>query len=234
MVRAREDARGDLMRARHRLSKLLLRHGRVFDGRAWTLAHDAWLRRQVFEHPGSDAAFDDYYQAVLTIRLRRDGLDEKIAELARDPRFAPLVGRLGCLRGVGTLTAFALCVEIGDWSRLTGATIGSYLGLVPSEHQSGQKHTRGTITKAGNSHARRLLVEAAWHHRKPHRTSVELERRRDGQRPEVRARAELAGRRLHQRWRHLEQHRGVRSTVVAVAVARELAGFCWSLAVMDD
>lgn len=234
LVRAREDARGDLMRARHRLSKLLLRHGRVFDARAWTLAHEAWLRRQVFELPGTRAAFDDYYQAVLTIRLRRDGLDEKIAELAGDPRFAPLVGRLGCLRGVGTLTAFALCVEIGDWSRLTGATIGSYLGLVPSEHQSGQKHTRGSITKAGNSHARRLLVEAAWHHRKPHRTSVELERRRDGQRPEVRARAEQAGKRLHQRWRHLEQHRGVRSTVVAVAVARELAGFCWSLAVMDD
>ena len=143
LVRAREDARGDLMRARHRLSKLLLRHGRVFDGRAWTLAHDAWLRRQVFEHPGSGAAFDDYYQAVLTVRLRRDGLDEKIAEMACDPRFAPVVCRLGCLRGVGTFTAFALCIEIGDWTRLTGATIGAYLGLVPSEHQSGQKHARG-------------------------------------------------------------------------------------------
>lgn len=234
LVRAREDARADLMRTRHRLSKLLLRHGRVFEGRAWTVGHDAWLRRQVFEHPGSGAAFDDYYQAVLTVRLRRDSLDEKIAELAADPRFAPLVGRLGCLRGVGTLTAFALCVEIGDWTRLTGATIGSYLGLVPSEHQSGQKHTRGPITKAGNSHARRLLVESAWHHRQPHRASLELERRRAGQRPEVRARAEQAGRRLHQRWRHLETRRGVRSTVVAVAVARELAGFCWSLAVMDD
>jgi transposase len=234
LVRAREDARADLMRARHRLSKLLLRNGRVYEGRAWTLAHDAWLRRQVFAHPGSAGAFDDYYQAVLSVGLRRDGLDEKIAELAREPRFAPIVGRLGCLRGVGTLTAFALCVEIGDWRRLTGATIGSYLGLVPSEYQSGPRHTRGPITKAGNSHARRLLVESAWHHRQPHRTSLELERRRAAQRPEVQARAEHAGTRLHQRWRHLEKRRGVRSTVVAVAVARELAGFCWSLAVMDD
>ena len=234
LVRAREDARADLMRTRHRLSKMLLRYGQVFDGRAWTGAHEVWLRGQMFDHPGSRAAFDDYHHAVLTAKLRRDDLDAKIAELATDPRFAPLVGRLGCLRGVGTLTAFALCVEIGDWSRLSGRTIGSYLGLVPQEHQSGQKHSRGSITKAGNSHARRLLVESAWHHRKPLRVSVELERRRGGQPPHVRARAEHAGRRLHHRWQHLEKRRGVRSTVVAVAVARELAGFCWSLAVMDD
>lgn len=234
LVRAREDARADLMRARHRLSKLLWRQGRVFEGRAWTLAHEAWLRRQRFDHAGTDAAFDDYYQAVVAVGLRRDGLDEKIAELATDPRFAPVVGRLGCLRGVGTLTAFALCVEIGDWQRLSGATIGAYLGLVPSEHQSGQKHTRGPITKAGNGHARRLLVESAWHHRAEYRVSREVERRRAGQRPEVAARAETAGRRLHRRWRHLEKRRGLRSTIVAVAVAWELAGFCWSLAVMDD
>lgn len=234
LVRAREDARADLMRHRHRLSKLLLRHGRVFDGRAWTGLHDTWLKRQVFEHAATRGAFDDYYGAVLAARVRRDGLDERISEMATDPRFAPIVGRLGCLRGVGTLTAFALCVEIGDWTRLSGATIGAYLGLVPTEHQSGQKHSRGPITKAGNSHARRLLVESAWHHRRDLRPSLELIRRRAGQRPDVQARADIAGRRLHQRWRHLEKRRGLRSTVVAVAVARELAGFCWSLAVMDD
>lgn len=234
LVRAREDARADLMRARHRLSKLLLRNGRVFEGRAWTGAHDVWLRRQRFDHAGTGVAFDDYYQAVIAVGVRRDGLDAAISDLASDPRFAPIVGRLSCLRGVGTLTAFALCVEIGEWTRLSGATIGSYLGLVPSEHQSGSKHTRGPITKAGNSHARRLLVESAWHHRAAHRASKELERRRAGQRPEVVARAEQAGRRLHRRWHHLEKRRGLRSTVVAVAVARELAGFCWSLAVMND
>ena len=144
-----------------------------------------------------------------------------------------MVGRLSCLRGVGTLTAFALAVEIGDWHRLSGATIGAYLGLVPTEAQSGPRHRRGPITKAGNSHARRLLVEAAWHHRRPMRASAQIERRRAGQRPEVAARAERAGQRLHRRWRHLEGRRGLRSTVVATAVARELAGWCWSLAVME-
>jgi len=234
LVRAREDARADLMRARHRLSKLLLRHGLVYEhGRAWTRAHDAWLRRQDLGHPGARAAFDDAYGAVLTCALRRDTLDGQIAQMATDPRWAACVSRLECLRGVGTLTAFALCVEIGDWHRLTGATIGAYLGLVPSESQSGTRHARGPITKAGNSHARRLLVEAAWHHRQPLRTSVAIEARRMGQRPEVRARAEQAGVRLHHRWHHLEHRRGVRSTIVAVAVARELAGWCWSLAVMD-
>ena len=164
LVRAREDARADLMRARHRLSKLLLRHGILSEqGRAWTRAHDGWLRRQDLGYPAARAAFDDAYGAVLGAAIRRDGLDAQIAQLAIEPRWAGVVGRLGCLRGVGTLTAFALCVEIGDWHRLTGATIGAYLGLTPSESQSGARHTRGPITKAGNSRARRLLVEAAWH-----------------------------------------------------------------------
>jgi transposase len=107
LVRAREDARADLMRARHRLSELLLRHGLVYEqGRAWTLAHDAWLRVQQLEHPGARAAFEDYYGAVLGAGLRRDALDGQIEQMAADPRFAPVVGRLSCLRGVGTLTAF--------------------------------------------------------------------------------------------------------------------------------
>jgi transposase len=186
LVRAREDSRADLMRARHRLSKLLLRHGLVYEhGRAWTQAHDAWLRRQRLGQPGARAAFEDYYGAVLAALVRRERLDAQIAELAADARFAPVVGRLSCLRGVGTLTAFALCVEIGDWHRLRGATIGAYLGLVPSESQSGSRHSRGPITKAGNSHARRLLVEAAWHHRPPLRPSAPIARRRALQRPEV-------------------------------------------------
>jgi transposase len=234
LVRAREDARADLMRARHRLSKMLLRHGRVFDKRAWSGAHDAWLRRQRLDEPAAQAALGDYYDAALQALLRRDRLDAAIGELAQRSDLAPLVGRLSCLRGVSTLTAVALAVELGDWHRLSGATIGAYLGLTPSESQSGARHERGPITKTGNSHARRLLVEAAWHHRRPPRQSAELERRRAGCRPEVRARAEAAGVRLHRRWANLEARRGLRSTLVAVAVARELAGWCWSLAVMDD
>jgi transposase len=112
LVRAREDARADLMRARHRLSKLLLRYGLVYDdGRAWTRAHDGWLRRVRLEHPGARAAFDDAYATTLGAVIRRDMLDRQICELAADPRWAACVSRLECLRGVGTLTAFALCVQ---------------------------------------------------------------------------------------------------------------------------
>jgi transposase len=233
LVRAREDARADLMRARHRLSKMLLRHGRVYEAGAWTVAHDAWLRRQRLEEAASQAALVDYYDAVLQAKLRRDRLDAAIAELAERPDLAPVVGRLVCLRGVGVLSAVGLAAEIGDWRRLSGATIGAYLGLTPSESQSGARHSRGPITKTGNGHARRLLVEAAWHQRHPRSRSLALERRRAGVRPEVRARAEAAGARLQRRWAHLER-RGLRRTIIAVAVARELAGWCWSLAVMDD
>ena len=230
LARAREDARADLMRARHRLSKLLLRHGILYEqGRAWTRAHDGWLGQIRLERLAARAAFDDTYGAVLSAGIRRDSLDHQIAQMATDPRWAGVVGRLGCPRGVGTLTAFALCVEIGDWHRLTGATIGAYLGLVPNESQSGTRHARGPITKAGNSHARRLLVEA----RAQVRTSAAIQRRRAGQPPQVRARAEQAGLRLHHRWYQLERRRGLRSTIVATAVARELAGWCWSLAMMD-
>ncbi len=135
-----------------------------------------------------------------------------------------------CLRGVSTLTAFGLAAEIGDWERFDGRSIGAYLGLTPSENSSGERRRQGAITKAGNSHARRLLVEAAWHQRRPApHPSRELARRREGQPALVRVRAEAAGRRLQRRWRSFDA-RGKRSTVAAVAVARELAGWCWSLA----
>jgi len=130
------------------------------------------------------------------------------------------------------LTGFGLAVEIGDWHRFTGNSIGSFLGLTPSEHSSGGSRSVGSITKTGNGHARRLLVEPSWHHRKPYRLSVEMIRRRDGQSPLVRARADQANRRLNQRWRTFDA-RSKRPTVAAVGVARELAGWCWSPAVMD-
>ena len=122
LVRAREDARADLMRARHRLSKMLLRHGRIYDKRAWSGAHDVWLRAQALEEPAAQAALVNYYDAALQARLRRDRLDGAIAELAGRPDLAPLVSRLSCLRGVSTLTAVGLAVEIGDWHRLSGAS----------------------------------------------------------------------------------------------------------------
>ena len=232
LVRAREDARGDLMRARHRLSKLLLRHGLVYEGSAWTLAHDAWLRRQRFEHRPLALAFDECYGAVASAKGRRDALDRAIAELASEAPFAGVVARLVCLRGVSTLTALALSVELGEWERFSPHSLGPFLGLTPSEDSTGGRRRLGAITKTGNTHARRLLVEAAWHQRRPLRASAALERRRLGQPAAVRARADASARQLHQRWHALES-RGKRRTIVAVAVARELAGHCWALATME-
>ena len=187
LVRAREDVRGDLMRARHRLSKLLLRHGLVYEGAAWTITHDRWLRRQRFESRPLALAFDESYATVLHTKTRRDRLDEEIAELAATAPFAEVAGRLCCLRGVSTLTALGLMVEIGDWARFRPQSLGPFLGLTPSEDSTGEKRRLGGITKTGNTHARRLLVEAAWHQRRPLRASLALERRRQGQPAAVRA-----------------------------------------------
>lgn len=231
LVRAREDARGDLMRARHRLSKLLLRHGLVYDATAWTRAHDAWLRRQRFPSGPLAIVFDECYGRMLDAKTRRDALDQAITELAATPPYVDVVGRLVCLRGVSTLTAFALTVELGDWHRFRPQSLGPFLGLTPSEHSSGERRRQGGITKTGNTHARRLLVEAAWHQRRPSRMSVTLERRRRGKSLAVRAQADRSARRLHGRWHALEA-RGKPRPIVVVAVARELAAHCWALATM--
>ena len=169
LVRAREDARADLIRVRHRLSKLLLRQGIVYSG--GTCAHEEWLRRQRFDDIHLKAAFDHGFDAVLAATAARDRLDEQIMVVAACPRFADPVNRLGCLRGISALTGLALTVEIGDWSRFTGSSIGAYVGLVPSEYSSGNSRAQGSITKAGNTHVRRLLIESAWHHRKSYSTS---------------------------------------------------------------
>lgn len=233
LVRAREDARGDLNRARHRLSKLLLRHGIVYyDGSPWTLRHDAWLRKQRFDQPGTRVAFDTAYRAVADITSRRDQLDSDIAAMAADSEFTPLVRRLACLRGISTLTAFGLAVEIGDWHRFTGASIGAFVGLVPSERSSGQTRTLGPITRAGNGHARRLLIEAAWHQRKHYVVTKTMRARWDLATPAAARRGDAGNRRLRQRWAKFDE-RGMKPTVANTAIARELAGWCWSLAVMD-
>ena len=234
LVRSREDARGDLMRSRHRLSKLLLRHGIVYsDGKAWTNAHGAWLATIRLDSAAARCAFDADHDAVLMTTARRDRLDEAITAMASDSEFAPMVHRLSCLRGISTLTAFALAVEIGQWDRFTGATIGAYLGLVPSEHSSGTSRSQGPITKSGNTHARRLLVEAAWHHRRAYRPSATMRARWDLAPAAARARGHAGNQRLHARWVGLIERRK-RPVVANVAVARELAGWCWSLAMLPD
>ena len=234
LVRAREDVRGDLMRARHRVSKLLLRHGHVYyGGKAWTGAHDAWLRRIRFDQSGTRAAYEADLEAVEFAVARRDRLDAAIAAMAADSEFTTTVRKVCCLRGVSTLTGFALAVEIGNWERFTGASIGAYLGLVPSEHSSGQSRRQGGITKAGNGHVRRLLVEAAWHHKPRYVVGKVLQTRWDQAPQAARTRGHAGNQRLHQRWTSYSA-RKKKHTVATTAIARELAGWCWSLATLPD
>jgi len=170
---------------------------------------------------------------MLTALDRRDRLDREIEALAANSMFTPVVRRLGCLRGVSTLTAFGLAAEIGDWTRLSGRSIGAYLGLVRTEYSSGSTRVQGGVTKTGNSHARRLLAEAAWHHRPRYRPGQDLRRRWDAASPAARARGQAANARLHARWVRFDARK--KCPVVAnAAIARELAGWCWSLAVLDE
>lgn len=234
---AREDARIELMAARHRLSKLLLRHGIVHDGDAWTGRHDAWLRRQRVAGldgagMGTLAAFDAAYDTVTMVLARRDRLDEQTEQMADNSEFTDITRRLACLRGISTLTGFALAVEIGDWDRFTGANIASYLGLVPSEHSSGESRSQGGITRTGNQHVRRLLVEAAWHHKPVYRPGRTITERWKLAPAAVVARADAGNRRLHRRWQVMTA-RKKRRTIATTAIARELSGWCWSLATMD-
>ena len=234
LLRAREDVRADLMRVRHRVSKLLLRHGVVYDGKTtWNLTHLDWLAHQHFDQPATQIAMDDALAAVTQATAREKHLDEQLEELLPGSGYQPVVDALSCLRGVSTLTGFGLAVEIGDWSRFTRSTIGAYLGLVPSEHSSGQTRSQGGVTKTGNQHARRLLVEAAWHHRLDYRpgASARLRRQWDRVDPRIQARADEANRRLHRQWVKFDA-RKKRPVAANTAVARELAGFCWSLAMM--
>ncbi len=231
LVRAREDARGDLMRSRHRISKLLLRQGIVYSGgKAWTGAHELWLARQHFEAPARQLTYASSVEAMHEILDRRDRLDQAITVMAYQSEYTPVVRSLECLRGISTLTAFGLAVEIGDWNRFTGSTIGAYLGLVPTEHSSGASRSQGSITKTGNTHARRLLVESAWHHRRPYENPSRLMRSRwEGATPEARTRGHAGNRRLHNRWiSYLERRK--RPVIANVAITRELSGWCWSLA----
>lgn len=233
LVRAREDIRGDLMRARHRLSKLLLRHDVRFEGRAWTERHRAWLTQVELGEDAAQATFVDYLGAVEALIHRKGELERQIQAAIPDSPWAKQVGRLRCLRGVDTLTAVGLCAEIGDFARFAKAgQLMSYLGLVPSEHSSGESRRLGSITRSGSRHARRLLVEAAWHYRNQPRVGPELERRQQSQPPAAVAIAWSAQRRLHRVWSRM-QRRGKRRTLIAVATARELAGFCWSIAQIE-
>ena len=163
LIRAREDARIERMRARHRLSKLMLRNDRRLPTTCWGVSRRRWLGQQRFVETPRQVAFDDYLHALDLVDARIATLGREIETLAAEPAFALLVGRLRCLRGVDTLTALGIAAEVGDFSRFaTAEEFMSFVGLVPSERSSGERRRQGSITKAGNAHVRRLLVEAAW------------------------------------------------------------------------
>jgi transposase len=236
LVRCIEDVRGDLMRARHRLSKFLLRRGERYPGpgRAWTARHMAWLRSLEFDDRCSRAAFADYLAAVELLAGRRQTLLGALEEQAPRSGHAAVIARLRCFRGIDTLSAAGLAAEIGDFARFGKPNLlAGFLGIVPSERSSDQKRRRGSITKAGPGHARRLLVEAAHHYRYRPRIGQPLARRQHGQDPRVIAIAWRAQRRLNQRWQRLYHERRKPAGVVAIACARELAGFCWEAATLD-
>jgi len=231
LTRAREDAKRDLLSARHRLSKMLLRNGYVYrQGCNWTLRHRAWVKAIHFELRDQQEVLDNYILSVEQIEERLKHLGERLEEVAQSEAYADRVGWLSCLRGVDTVTAMTILAELHDVSRFKKPReLMSYLGLTPSEHSSGGHTRRGSITKAGNGHVRRVLVEAAWNYRHRPAVSAHMARRRKGQPAEIIAIADRAQQRLHKRYYRMKEAHRKHHNVVTVAVARELTGFIWSI-----
>lgn len=231
LMRAREDAQKDLLSAKHRLLKMLLRYGLQFtQTKNWSCKHRRWLKQLRFDDAHAQFVFDNYLLSVERIEERLAMLDDYIGEAAQEQAYAEKVRWLCCLRGVGTVTAMTILAELHDFRRFNHPRdLMAYLGLTPSEHSSGNRVKRGGITKTGNTHARRILVEAAWHYR--HRPAVTpvLRKRRAGQPLRVIAIADKAQQRLHKRYYVLKEKHRKPHNVVIVAIARELSGFIWAI-----
>lgn len=230
LVRARGDAMMALMRARQQLLAFLLRHGRTYPtGKPWTLRHRRWLAGQAFEQDAHRIVFQDYVEAVWAAQDRRDQLEARISAMLAGWSLSPLVEALRALRGLDTISAVSFVAAVGDLGRFENPRrLMAYLGLVPSEHSSGERIRRGGITKTGNREARRMLVEAAWSYRYPPRVSTGKTDVVYRQPKAVRDVAWKAQVRLCDRYRRLSAG-GKRPTVVIAAIARELSGFIWAI-----
>ena len=235
LVRCRQCFQREILRSRHYVTKFLARRGFVYrEGKNWTQRHWLWLRRMLREgglESADRTAFSEYL-ALLEYKIsRRDDLDDQIEKIALSAHYRPVVDRLRCFRGISTIAAMTLVTEIGDWRRFERpGQLMAYLGLVPSEHSSGERHRRGPITKAGNSRCRHVLVQAAWSYRSRPTVGTELKRRQQGQPPEIIAHAWKAQHRLYKLHHRIANKKS--SRIAVVAVARELVGFLW--AVMQD
>ena len=229
--RAREDGLGMRLRARQQLKAFLLRHARRYPGKtSWTTRHERWIAEQCFDHEADRIALAEYQLAAQSADQRVQRLTIALTEAARGWHFEGVVAALRALRGIDTVSAIGLVCEIGDIGRFASARhLMGYLGLVPSEHSSGNSIHRGSITKTGNAHARRLLTEAAWNYRFPARLSGQLRERSKALPEPVRNHAWKAQLRLCKRFANLSS-RGVQPNKVCVAVARELTGFVWAIA----
>jgi len=232
LSRAREDASGARLRARLQLKAMLLRHGRAYQGKtSWTAAHQRTLGTIKFAHLAQQIAFDEYRQAVRDAHERLERLTQALREQCEHWRMKGVVRALMCLRGVDFIAAITLIAELGDLSRFAHPkALMKYLGLVPSEYSSGNTRRLGPITKTGNKHARRILVEAAWTYRFNPRVSRPIEVRQEGQPKAIREIAWRAQLRLAYRFRKLNAGRKMTQNKCCVAVARELAGFIWDIA----
>jgi len=232
LVRAREDALEDQSRARHRLTKFMLRQGRVYrNGKAWTQKHRRWIQQQRFEVTMYTQTYHAYVRALEECEARLKSIETDVLALGRQPAYAGIVNALGCFKGIAPLTALTLAVETQDFKRFgRAASYMGYTGLVSSESSSGEKIRRGAITRSGNGRLRRVLVEAAWHARhKVTAVGEGLRKRREGCQTRVVNLARRAEERLHRRYWHLV-NRGKSPQVAVVACARELAGFVWAMA----
>jgi transposase len=230
LERSRDDAKKAERVARQQLSKFLLRHGRRYDGKsAWTTKHLEWVRKQQFEQKAQQRVLVDYLKTVEDTSERVNRLTKDISELVESWKLAPLVKALQSLRGVQLVTAVIIAAELGDLARFKSAPeLMGYLGLVPSEHSSGESKRHGRITRTGNGHVRRVLVEAAWAYRYRPSMSFEIRKRNEGVAPEVKKIAWRAQQRLHGRYQKL-MGRGKTKQKTVVAIARELAGFIWGI-----
>ena len=230
LTRCRQTAQENLKRIRHQLLKFLTRHGYVYtDGNHWTQKHFQWLRNLDSDNPLLADVFDNYFTEMQHCLACLASLDKQVGKLAETKPYKQIVGLLRCFHGIDTLTAITVITEIFEFGRFsTPGELMSYLGLTCSEDSSGQTRHRGSITKAGNNRVRRLLVETCWHYRHPCKVSRTLSTRRKDQPQWAIDIADKARYRLRKRYRHLI-YNGKSPCVVIVAIARELAGFIWSL-----
>ena len=227
-LRMYEDLRGDLRICKQRVLHFLLRRGiRYENGGPWTVRHKDWLNSLEFADARDRKTLDMYLATMQELEGKCSEAAEEVEKIAAQERYREQTKKLCAFKGIKTLIALSFVAEIGDFRRFPNARqFMAFLGLVPSEHSSGNKRRQGGITKAGNSHLRRLLVEAAWHYRSYHPSSRVLIERRRGVDPQVLSYANRAGRRLSRKYTHMVL-RGKRSQVAVTAVSRELAGFLW-------